>query len=363
MFPNRKGLEAKRKKYIIRYLILGVSLTLVWMTQSVPGWGEFYARHIYPTISFILSSFSRLIPFALGDLFIFLSIAGLIFYTFFARLHKKKRWRTVLLRDAEYLLWVYVWFYFAWGLNYSQDGFYQRTGIPYTKYTDENFQFFMKQYVINLNQSYTSFSEVDRKIVCKETVSGYKRITNTLGVNQPHHASPQVKTMLFTPLASKVGVTGSMGPFFCEYTVNGDILPASYPSTYAHEFAHLLGITSEAEANFYAYQVCTQSEVKEIRFSGYFSILPHVLGNARRLLSEDEYKQVLEEIHPDIINLAQEHQVYWSNKYSPLIGNIQRWFYDLYLKGNKISSGHKNYSEVVGLLISHQEWEKEKSDT
>ena len=53
-----------------------------------------------------------------------------------------------------------------------------------------------------------------------------------------------------------VGVTGSMGPFFCEFTLNGDLLPANYPATYAHELAHLLGITSEAEANFYAYQVC-----------------------------------------------------------------------------------------------------------
>ena len=47
-------------------------------------------------------------------------------------------------------------------------------------------------------------------------------------------------------------------------------------------------------------------------------------------------------------------------KYSPLIGNIQDWIYDLYLKGNKIESGRKNYSEVVGLLISYEEWKKNR---
>lgn len=87
--------------------------------------------------------------------------------------------------------------------------------------------------------------------------------------------------MLFTPFISMVGVTGSMGPFFCEFTLNGDLLPANYPATYAHELAHLLGITSEAEANFYAYQVCTRSQAMGIRFSGYFSVLGHVLGNAK----------------------------------------------------------------------------------
>ena len=45
-------------------------------------------------------------------------------------------------------------------------------------------------------------------------------------------------------------------------------------------------------------------------------------------------------------------------KYNPVIGRIQDRIYDLYLKGNKIESGRQNYSEVVGLLISYQEWKK-----
>ena len=36
---------------------------------------------------------------------------------------------------------------------------------------------------------------------------------------------PHVKTMVFTPLSSMSGVTGSMGPFFCEFTLNGDYSP------------------------------------------------------------------------------------------------------------------------------------------
>ena len=56
----------------------------------------------------------------------------------------------------------------------------------------------------------------------------------------------------------------------------------------------------------------------------------------------------------EIIQLAKDHQVYWSAKYSPLVGAVQEWIYDLYLKGNKIDSGRQNYSEVVGLLISYE---------
>lgn len=219
-----------------------------------------------------------------------------------------------------------------------------------------NLSVIVDNYIDKLNASYTDVTSIDEPLVCRESVHGYNQISDTLGIHRPPHSSPRVKTMLFTPFISMVGVTGSMGPFFCEFTLNGDLLPPQYPATYAHELAHFLGITSEAEANFYAYQVCTRSQVKEIRFSGYLSVLSHVLGNARRLMSEEEYAELFNRIRPEIIELTQKNQQYWMEKYSPLIGDIQNFIYDLYLKGNKIQSGRKNYSEVIGLLISYEEW-------
>lgn len=345
-----------RDKLKIRYVVLIVLLSVVWATQLIPILGEVYAQSVYPVISHFLSSFSKLMPFAIGDLFIFLSVLGLLFNPIKARYIQKKKWKQILLNEMEYLLWIYAWFYLAWGLNYSQKNFYQRTEIPYTAYTPEIFQEFVDDYITQLNRSYTPVNSINQDLIREETVRIYHQLSDSLGVNRPPHEHPRVKTMLFTPFISMVGVTGSMGPFFCEFTLNGDLLPVNYPATYAHELAHLLGITSEAEANFYAYQVCTRSEAMGIRFSGYFSILGHVLGNAQRLLSEEEYTQLFKRIRPEIIELAKENQAYWAAKYSPVVGAVQEWIYDLYLKGNKIESGRQNYSEVVGLLISYREW-------
>ena len=347
-----------KKKPNVRYLALGAILILVWLTQWIPALATIYSQTIYPFISYVLSFFSGLFPFAIGDLFIFLSITGVIVYPFYARLRKKLPWKKILLRDGEYLLWIYVWFYLAWGLNYSQKNFYQRTEILYTAYTPEIFQEFVDDYITQLNRSYTPVNSINQDLIREETVRIYHQLSDSLGVHRPPHEHPRVKTMLFTPFISMVGVTGSMGPFFCEFTLNGDLLPVNYPATYAHELAHLLGITSEAEANFYAYQVCTRSEAMGIRFSGYFSILGHVLGNAQRLLPEEEYTRLFKRIRPEIIELAKNNQAYWAAKYSPVVGAVQDWIYDLYLKGNKIESGRQNYSEVVGLLISYQEWKK-----
>ena len=118
-----------KKKPNVRYLALGAILILVWLTQWIPALATIYSQTIYPFISYVLSFFSNLFPFAIGDLFIFLSIAGVIIYPIYARLRKKLPWKKILLRDGEYLLWIYVWFYLAWGLNYSQKNFYQRTEI------------------------------------------------------------------------------------------------------------------------------------------------------------------------------------------------------------------------------------------
>lgn len=108
-----------RGKLKIRYIILIVLLSVVWATQLIPSLGEVYAQSVYPVISHILSSFSKLIPFAVGDLFIFLSIIGLLFNPIRARYIQKKKWKQILLNEMEYLLWIYAWFYLAWGLNYS----------------------------------------------------------------------------------------------------------------------------------------------------------------------------------------------------------------------------------------------------
>ena len=194
-------------------LLLIFFLLLVLCVQTVPGLGDAYAMYVYPSIARALSSFSRLVPFAIGDLFIALSIAGILLYPVYARCIRKQKWNRILQKDVKYLLWVYVWFYLAWGLNYSQKNFYERTRIPYTAYTPDNFRSFTDSYIENLNSSYTDITSVEKELVCRESVRVYNQIGDSLGVHRPFHQTPRAKTMLFTPLISMVGVTGSMGTF------------------------------------------------------------------------------------------------------------------------------------------------------
>lgn len=344
-------------KLKIRYILLFMGLALVWLTQSIPSWGAFYAHRIYPVVGRLLSGFSNLFPFSIGDLFVIISIVGLLLYLGKIIFTKGKGKGRALLSILEYLAWVYLWFYLAWGLNYSQPSFYQRTGITPQAFDEPSFKAFAERFIEQLNNDYIeidTLTEEAKSRITEEVVNGYQEIAKTQGIHAPLHLRPRVKTMLYTPLASKVGVSGSMMPFFCEFTLNGDVPPSQYGATYAHELSHHQGITNEAEANFYAYQVCTRSAWQPLRYSGRLAILPHLLSNARAILDADDYQALLSAIRPEVVTQYQANRHFWQSKYSPTIGEIQDWFYDLYLKGNKISSGQKNYSEVIGLLIS---WE------
>ena len=164
--------------------------------------------------------------------------------------------------------------------------------------------------------------------------------------------------MVFTPLSSMSGVTGSMGPFFCEFTLNGDILPHDYPATYAHEFAHFLGVANEGEANFYSYIVCTASADKQVRFSGYYHIFFHVLNNVFDILGEKEGERFLKHIRPEIIQLAKSDRRYWLSKRYKALDAAQDIIFELYLKGNHVAEGRKSYSGVIGLILA---WEEKKN--
>ena len=118
--------------------------------------------------------------------------------------------------------------------------------------------------------------------------------------------------------------------------------------------AHVLGVSSEAEANYYSYLICTTSSVREIRFSGYFSLLPYVLSNAYQVLPESDFKAWQETLRPEIIALYREKADHWRALYNPFLGEIQDKMYNWYLKGNRISSGTANYSEVISLIMAAQ---------
>ena len=366
-----------------RHWLLLSLLVMVFIFKHNLRLSHFYACSVYPAIGSVLSSVSGLVPFAVGDIFIALSILWVLFC-----LRKK----TTLLKAAEYLLWIYVWFYIAWGLNYTQPNIYLRTGMKPAEVDKDKLREFAYRYADSINllsegrrvkseeqeseerrvkseeqeseerrvkseeqESEEQESEEWKRRVSDALQNVYEKMGQREGINAPFNPHPHVKTMVFTPISSMAGVTGSMAPFFCEFTLNGDIRPHDYPAIYAHEYAHFLGIAHEGEANFYSYLVCTSSTDKAVKFSGYYHILPHVLNSVFNLLGEKEGEKFLNHIRPEIIRLAKDDRHYWLSKRSKMLDAAQDFVFDLYLKGNNVSEGRKSYSGVIALILAWEE--------
>ena len=361
------------KKLKWRHWVLIALLLIILFIKSSVYWSLEYTFRFYPYIGWMLSHISSIFPFAIGDLFIALSISWVILYPVYQICIKKelikKGWlrqdatllkkRMVFCHVAEYLLWVYAWFYLAWGLNYSQPIIFMRMRMMPAKVSKQTLRDFANRYVDSINYLSESISYKDlKKRTQDEVLHGYNQLPLRMGINSPFNQHPRVKTMVFTPLSSMAGVTGSMGPFFCEFTLNGDILPHDYPATYAHEFAHFLGVANEGEANFYSYIVCTASADKQVRFSGYYHIFFHVLNNVFDILGEKEGERFLRHIRPEIIQLAKSDRRYWLSKRCKALDAAQDFIFELYLRGNHVAEGRKSYSGVIGLILA---WEEKKN--
>ncbi len=311
--------------------------------------GEWYAVTVYPIVSTVLSFCVSWLPFSMEEILV-AGAAILIIATAVKGMWQRKP--KAVLSILEIIAWLTIWFYLGWGMNYFRESIYSRGSIERQKYDEETFRRFLQDYTDSINKAFTvlpdtlEYSDFDHDIKRR-----FSEIPEEYGLSRPK-SWQKPKNLLFNRLYSSVGVSGYMGPFFCEIQVNEEVLPGQKPFSYAHELSHLLGVSNEDEANYWAYLICRSSEIPSVRYSGYFSLLPYVLSNASRVLDPEEYKEYQRSIRPEILRQLIDQQNYWKSKYNRTLGNIQSKAYDAMLKGNKISSGTRNYMQVIDLIIA-----------
>lgn len=335
----------KKTKHII-LLILSVFIIAARVNVSV---GEWYATHLYPYISTSLSLLVSWIPFSMTEILVVGAVILMIYVLVRNIRHREKVWK-IFVREAEIVVWIMVWLYFGWGMNYFRENIYTRGNFTRQAFDEVVFKQFMTDYADSLNNSYTP--ETVEMSVCENDIKErYSSVPDHYGLSKAK-SWQHPKKLIFNRLYTAVGVGGYIGPFFGETHLNADLFPQQKPSSYAHELSHLLGVSNEDEANFWAYQICRTSDIPAVKYSGYYSLLPYVLSNASRVLNEDEYKEYVLSIRPEVRQQLTDQQNFWKSKYSRTLGKIQSVIYDSMLKVNKIPSGTKNYNQVVELIIA-----------
>lgn len=336
----------------VRRCILIILLVFIFLCRYSQSISEWYVQTVYPSLTGFLSALSSFTCYSLEEFVVVFFLILLIAYPIIARRKADKTpKRRIITTEIELIAWIYVWFYLGWGINYFRSSFFTRTDTTPVEYADTIFRQFLLNYTDSLNSYYLPETEFGLVPFEEEIKALYDQRATAYGLCRPR-SYQHPKKVLFNALYSGVGVLGYMGPFFAESQLNSDLLPLQRPYTYAHELSHLLGVSSEAEANFWAYYICTHTTQREIRYSGYFGLLPYVILNAGNLLDKETYAAWLATIRPEIIDQLKDIRVYWKARYSPFIGSIQNKLYDWFLKNNRIGSGRKNYAEVINMVIA-----------
>ena len=334
----------KKTRYIILFLLAAFIIAARINVSS----GEWYATCLYPHISSSLSLLVSWIPFSMTEALAVSSVCLMIYVLIRNIRHREKVWN-IFIRETEIVAWIIVWFYFGWGMNYFRESIYTRGDFQRQVFDEVVFKQFMNEYADNLNNSYTT-ETVGISVYENDIKERYSSVPEHYGLSKAQNWQ-HPKKLIFNRLYTAVGVGGYIGPFFGETHLNADLFPQQRPSSYAHELSHLLGVSNEDEANFWAYQICRSSDIPAVKYSGYYSLLPYVLSNASRVLNEEEYKEYVLSIRPEIRQQLVEQQEFWKSRYSKTLGKIQSVIYDSMLKANKIPSGTKNYMQVIELII------------
>ena len=338
------------QRIMAQYMVLGGLVAFILVAVNIPSVAEGYSRYVYRPVAFVTGGFASLFPFvSVYDLFLTLLAAALVILVSLTIAGRFSAGRSggIFLRAV---LWLVMLFYFCWGMNYFRPGFYQRYGLEPPVATPDSFEKFAFDFISEMNEAWP-----DRLIYPEE--KQYEAVKNGYAALEapfrlPGYLIRTPKYMLYSRLMAGMGIKGYIGVYFNEATVNRFLLPGQYAFTVAHELAHTLGVAGEAEANFYAFLVCSRSPEAPLRFSAYISVLPYLLGNARRVLPPERYESLTCRIRPDIQNLYTEERIYWHKLYYPAAGKIQDKLYDLFLRSNRIEAGRKDYYGVIAYLMA-----------
>ena len=331
---------------IIGFVLLVFVLCCRWFAPVA----DFYAERCYPVISAGLSLIAAVFPFSLEEVTVVGFIAALV--TIVVRTIKKRAGFLSWLKEtALILMWLIVWFYMGWGNNYFRTPLFERLGMEKASYDKESFSTFLDDFTARLNLAAEASNDYDKDGLESDIKAFWEGKADDYGytrIRSWQHA----KRPLLNPLYSAVGVQGYMGPFFCETQLNSELREIEYPFVMAHEKAHLAGVTSEAEANYWGFAFCRQSDNPAARYSGYQGLLPYVMSNAKSLLTEEEYEAWEASLSPRVKADYTESRAYWKDKRVAWIDKLQRSAMDLMLKSNKVSEGAKDYYGVIAILMS-----------
>ena len=324
-----------------------VTFGLTELFSRYPRFTEtIYSQTLYPAIAFLLSFLSKWVPFSIGDAFYGLLAIFLIILFILIFIRKIKFGRFILLIIQTVAI-CYILFYWFWGFNYYRSGMNERLQIAKSKPDTVQFVRVFKNLIAQTNESYCTYENTSHSAIASLVEASYKKNASFLKLKYPQ-GNRRPKSITLSPFFAKASIAGYYGPFFNELHLNDSLLIIEYPQVLAHEAAHQFGITSEGEANFYGWLICSRSESAYLRYSANINMISYFISKAKPL---HNFADLIRQIDQPVLDDIRKVQDHWDHMRSEGIDKVAGNINDAYLKTNKIEKGVEDYFGVVQYVM------------
>jgi len=330
------------KWFIIPFIgifIFGITRLLIHYPQLAE---RYYSQKFYPALATVISYLSSFVPFSIDDAFyLILIISALIIIglTIGGKVSVKRSSLIIL----NVLFSVYILFYVLWGFNYFRVDINNRLGLIEREANQQEFMNVFNDLIASANETYTSYDIFKEEEIAKQIEESFSRLVPILKINYPG-GRRRAKPVTFSGLFAQAGISGYYGPFFNEIHINTKLLPVEFPFVLAHEKAHQFGITGEAEANFYAWLVCTQSESKQLQYSANLIALRYFIFHGK---NQEGYREAIEKIDKRVLEDIRRIYQHWQSLRNDKVEAVAERMNDAYLKTNQVEKGIADYTGIV----------------
>ncbi len=335
-------------------ILLVVFMCLLKTDTSISEW---WTRNIARPIIWLGGHITGIFPFSFFELFIILSVIGILAWIVYSCvLISRRNFPRLLSLFMSVVIAVLsvVGVYIAsasFGYNRAELDLYGYEGVM----DFEDAERTVLQFVEEVNALGESMERDEEGLtVCPYTV----RELNDLLIKEYEklngdyfgYYTPAAKGILNKTIMSELGILGVFFAPFGEPNYNPDENENGLPLTIAHEMAHAHGIMRENEADAVALYICINSDDDYIRYCAYidcFSTMVDILSyysSGKKYFGELSYMVAAsEKVKADINDSQQPVSSYG------IISKIGNWMNDLYLTlmGRDGTNDYANLPDVI----------------
>jgi hypothetical protein len=337
----------------------------------VPGVVEaVYRNALSPAISMVLSTLTRIVPIALGEILV---LAVLLWYATVGTIAIRDTIRGLrqaknavaagVLRIARDTGVIIGLFYLLWGFNYALPPLADRLGWqPLQDVSVDELAGLAEETLSATNAEYIHLhgtddtgapTELPENLAGLEDAirEGWRVARQRLEMPAYPNGFGRVKNPTLTGMYEWLGIAGYYNPFTAEGNVRAGIPAIDYPRILAHEMTHQRGVARENEANFWAYLAAANSDDALARYSAFRFVQGQLLVELARV-DVERAQQMIDLRIPGVQRDIDDSRRYWQQfrGRGTAIGSSVN---NAFLRSNRVEGGIRSYSMSAFLFLAY----------